>query len=143
MLNSSAKALDVFEVVVGQIPCSVELVSPGAVVAFDMAVEFGGGDEERSMPRSWHSRSKPEPPSTWMAGEVWCRSLSRKRLTLQAVALRQACAQVRLVTGSQAANCGGSLLSRVRERVSRISPDRVGLRPFERRVASCGARRPR
>ena len=117
MLNLSVKALtyrDVFEVIVGQVSCGVELVVPGAVVAFDVSVEFGGsrGSSKRSMPRSWHSRSKSalnsEPPSTWMACmgkgmSAW--SLSRKRLALCAVALRQACVQVHLVTGSQAVNC--------------------------------------
>ena len=45
----------------------------------------------------------------WMVGKgmsAW--SLSRKRLALRAVALRQACAQVHLVTGAQAVNWGAS-----------------------------------
>ena len=39
-------SVDVVEVVVGQVPRSVELVSPCAVVAFDVCVEFGGSGRE-------------------------------------------------------------------------------------------------
>ena len=39
-------AVDSVEVVVGEVPCCVELVSPCAVVALDMSVEFGGSGRE-------------------------------------------------------------------------------------------------
>ena len=39
-------SVDVIEVVVGQVPCGVELVSPCAVVALDVCVEFGGSGRE-------------------------------------------------------------------------------------------------
>ena len=39
-------SVDVIEVVVGQVPCGLELVSPCAVVAFDVSVEFGGSGRE-------------------------------------------------------------------------------------------------
>ena len=39
-------AVDSVEVVVGEIPCRVEPVSPCAVVALDMSVEFGGSGRE-------------------------------------------------------------------------------------------------
>ena len=104
-----ASPVDVVGVVVGQVPCWVELVSPSAVVALDMSVGSGdlGSSLKSSTPRLRHSRSRlawnPESPSTSMA---W--TSSRKRLALLAVARRQAWAQVHLATGSQAVECSSA-----------------------------------
>ena len=49
-------------------PCCIE--PPGTVVAFDVSVECGRGGSKKSMPRSWHSRSKSalnsKPPPGWL-----------------------------------------------------------------------------
>ena len=64
-------SFDVVEVVVGQVPCGVELVSSGAVVALDVTVELGRSEREFEEVDAAALASKPalnsEPPSTWMA----------------------------------------------------------------------------
>ena len=47
-------SVDVLEVAGGQLPCGVELVAPGAVVALDMAVEFGRDSNLRAA-AAWRS----------------------------------------------------------------------------------------
>ena len=99
--------VNVFEIVVAPL-CGIE--PPGTVVAFDVSVECGGGGvEEVDAAFLAFALEVGLGAAPWMVGKgmsAW--SLSRKRLALRAVALRQACAQVHLVTGSQAVNWGAS-----------------------------------